>query len=99
MRQLARVYNRSKDVFFLPPLDRYWRRRLYGRVICLLYHRVDAPSHHEFLTQGGSPVISPAELEAELRFFKQQGAMFLTFADLRRGVFPDRSEFAVIVSF
>jgi peptidoglycan/xylan/chitin deacetylase (PgdA/CDA1 family) len=99
LNQIGRVYNRSKDLLFVPALDRYWRGRLYGRVICLLYHRVDSASNNQFLSVGGSPVIPPADLENELRFLKTQGAMFLTFADLRKGIFPGPTEFGVIVSF
>jgi peptidoglycan/xylan/chitin deacetylase (PgdA/CDA1 family) len=99
LNQIGRVYNRSKDLLFNPALDRYWRRQLSGLVICLLYHRVDSPSNNQFLSMGGSPVISPCDLDRELRFLKTQGAMFLTFADLRNGVFPGDSEFGVIISF
>jgi peptidoglycan/xylan/chitin deacetylase (PgdA/CDA1 family) len=99
LNQIGRVYNRSKDLLFVPALNGYWRRQLYGRVICLLYHRVDSLSNNQFLSVGGSPVIPPADFENELRFLKTQGAMFLTFADLRKGIFPGRSEFGVIVSF
>lgn len=99
MGQVARLYNRSKDYLFLPPFDGYWRRRLNGRVICLLYHRVDEPENNRFLTSGGSPVISPHELEADLRLLKSLGARFLTFGDLRQDIFPDNSEFGVIISF
>jgi hypothetical protein len=29
---LHRLANRAKDGLFLPPFDRYWRRRLNGKV-------------------------------------------------------------------
>jgi peptidoglycan/xylan/chitin deacetylase (PgdA/CDA1 family) len=64
-----------------------------------LYHRVDYPQRNEFLTRGGSPVITPEAFETQLRFFKDQGANFMTFADLRNGRFPGKTEFGVIVSF
>ena len=94
-----RFSNRAKDAMFLPPANRYWRSRLYGKVICLLYHRVDLAESNAFLTWGGSPVISRSDFEAELRFLKGQGAVFLTFADLLSGSFPTGSDFGVIISF
>src|SRR6266404_4526519 len=99
MQRAARLYNRSKDFLFAWPFHGYWKRKLNERVICLLYHRVDEPENNKFLSRGGSPVISPSELEADLRFLKNSGARFLTFADLRCGTFPDPTEFGVIISF
>lgn len=99
MNQVQRVCNRTRDLLFVPAFNRYWRKRLRGRIICLLYHRVNSPENDAFLTLGGSPVITPRDLEEELRFLKRQGASFLTFADLRKGVLPDSTEFGVIVSF
>lgn len=99
MKQVQRLRNRARDLLFVPALDRYWRGKLRGHIICLLYHRVDSPENNAFLTLGGSPVIRPSDLEEELRFLKRQGATFLTFADLRKGVLPDGDEFGVIVSF
>ncbi len=99
MGLLGRLANRSRDVLFVPVLDRYWRRRLSGKVLCLLYHRVDEPANHPFMTQSGSPVIPPLALERELRFLQSQGAEFLTFAHLRAGQFPEDDGFGVIVSF
>ncbi len=80
-------------------MDNYWRRQLYGKVLCLLYHRVDEPGRYPFLDQAAAPVIAPEVLVEELRFLQAQGARFMTFADLRRGAFPDDSEFGVIISF
>ena len=77
MRQLSRIMNRSKDFFFHPLLYPHFRKRLYGKVICLLYHRVDEDNSNTFLTRGGSPAITPADFEKELRFLKKQGGVFL----------------------
>src|SRR5262245_32028423 len=98
MRLTQRLRNRAKDVLFFPLLTPYWRGQLNGKVICLLYHRVDAPEKNSFLARGGSPVISPGELERELAFLKRLGAVFLTLADLRKGAFPHGKEFGVVVS-
>lgn len=101
MRQgwMSRVLNRGKDVAFVPLLDGCWRRRLRGRVTCLLYHRVDGSGSGAFLTRGGVPLVRPTELDADLRFLRRQGATFLRFADLRAGRFPDADELAVIICF
>ena len=96
---LRRVANRAKDLLFLPPFDPYWRRRLNGKVLCLLYHRVDHPGRVPFLDRFGVPPIPPRTLLNELSFLKKQGAHFLTFSDLRHGYFPRRNQFGVIVSF
>ncbi len=98
-KQLQRLVNRGKDVLFFPWFYSYWRGRLRGQVLCLLYHRIGDNEKTRFLTRGGSPAISPQEFESDLRFLKKQGADFLTFADLRQGRIPDRSRFAVIISF
>ena len=97
--QLRRVANRAKDLLFLPPFDPYWRRRLNGKVLCLLYHRVDHPGGFPFLDRFGVPPIPAETLLSELSFLKMQGAHFLTFSDLRDGYFPRRDQFGVIVSF
>jgi len=99
LAQLRRLANRAQDLLFLPPFDPYWRRQLNGKVLCLLYHRVDHPGRVPFLDRFGVPPIPPGTLLNELRFLKMQGADFLTFADLRDGYFPSRNRFAVIVSF
>jgi len=96
---LRRLANRAKDLLFLPPFDSYWRRRLNGKVLCLLYHRVDHPGRIPFLDHFGVPPIPPGTLLNELCFLKMQGAHFLTFSDLRHGYFPSRNQFGVIVSF
>ncbi len=99
MSRLGRAANRAADLLFLPPLDRLWRRRLRGKVLCLLYHRVEEPGRVPFLDRFGVPPIPPAALAAELGFLRRNGARFLTYADLRAGRFPSAEEFAVIVSF
>jgi peptidoglycan/xylan/chitin deacetylase (PgdA/CDA1 family) len=99
MSRLGRAANRAADLLFLPPLDRLWRSRLQGKVLCLLYHRVDEPGRVPFLDRYGVPPIPPAALAAELGFLQRRGARFLTYADLRAGRFPSAREFAVIVSF
>ncbi len=67
--------------------------------MALVYHRVDDPLIYPFLTKGGTPVISPEELEGELMILHGYGARFLTLADLRKGIFPASDEFGVIVTF
>lgn len=99
MTLLQRIANRSLDLLFLPPFSGFWRQRLKGKVLCLLYHRVDAPGRIPFLDRFGVPPITPADLREELRFLAGQGAVFLTFSDLRRGSFPAADEIGVIVCF
>jgi peptidoglycan/xylan/chitin deacetylase (PgdA/CDA1 family) len=99
MGLLRRLANRAKDGLFLPPFDGYWRHCLRGKVLCLLYHRVDEPDRVPFLDHFGVPPIPPRQLLEELSFLKLNGAHFLTFADLRHGYFPRRDQFGVIISF
>ncbi|WP_254947625.1 hypothetical protein [Cyanobium sp. N.Huapi 1H5] len=99
MNRLGRAVNRAADLLFLPPLDRLWLRRLRGKVLCLLYHRVDEPGREPFLDRFGVPPIPAEELAAELGVLQRRGARFLTYADLRAGRFPAGSDFGVIVSF
>lgn len=67
--------------------------------MALVYHRVADPARYPFLERGGTPVIHPVQLSREIRFLQEQGARFLTFADLGNGLFPGRGEFGVILSF
>ncbi len=99
MTLLRRITNRSLDLLFCPPFDPLWRHRLKGKVLCLLYHRVDEPGRIAFLDRYGVPPIPPRELVEELGFLANQGAEFLTFSDLRRGIFPGADAFGVIVCF
>jgi len=94
-----RLANRLKDAAFLPPLDRWWRGRMRGRIACLVYHRVGETEDLSFLTRGGSPVIGARQLERDLAWLVRVGARFGTFADLRNGWFPGPEEIGVIVSF
>jgi peptidoglycan/xylan/chitin deacetylase (PgdA/CDA1 family) len=97
--RLGRLANRAADLLFVPPLDRLWRRRQRGKVLCLLYHRVDEPGRIPWLDRFGVPPIRPAELATELGVLQRRGVRFLTFADLRQGRFPAPGEVGVIVSF
>lgn len=99
MAVIGRVANRARDLLFLPGTEHLWRAKLKGRVMALVYHRVDAPENHAFLARGGVPVIRPEALEAELAALRRYGARFLTFTDLRRGHFPDPDEFGVVITF
>lgn len=99
MTLLHRIANRSLDLLFLPGFDRFWRHRLMGKVLCLLYHRVADPGQVPFLDRYGVPPIPPSQLLDELSFLNSQGATFLTFSDLRRGRFPGPEKFGVIVCF
>lgn len=96
---LPRLRHRSRDLLFLPWFDAHWRRRLQGRVLCLLYHRVAERTVDDPLAGYGVPPITPQELAAELQFLSRQGARFLRFSDLRAGPFPGPDQLAVIVSF
>lgn len=80
-------------------MDRFWRARAAGMLTCRLYHRVAERGRFPFMEDVGAPSISPDALKRELGFLRDQGARFMTFADLRRGEFPSEHEFGVIVSF
>jgi peptidoglycan/xylan/chitin deacetylase (PgdA/CDA1 family) len=94
-----RAANRSLDLLFAPAFDRVWRRRLLGKVMCVLYHRVGPRGAVPYLDRFGAPPIAQEELSRELDILRSRGARFMTFAGLRNGEFPDGSEFGVIVSF
>jgi peptidoglycan/xylan/chitin deacetylase (PgdA/CDA1 family) len=94
-----RLLNRSKDLLFVPPLDRLWLRAMRGSVTCLLYHRVDEPDSHPFLSRGGVPLMTPAELESDLVFLLDHDARFLSLEDLRLGRLPSATEVGVVVTF
>ena len=95
-----RIANRSKDfVLFNPFFESFWVNRMRGRVAAMLYHQVQGGAETEFLTRGGSPNISAAELCSDLTFFKKHGARFFTFADLIAGQFPEKDEIGIAVCF
>jgi peptidoglycan/xylan/chitin deacetylase (PgdA/CDA1 family) len=95
----GRFANRAVDLLFVPGTEHLWARRLRGRVLCLLYHRVDDPARHRWLARRGPPVIAPRELERELAVWKRLGARFTTFRELRDGWFPGADEVGVLVCF
>jgi peptidoglycan/xylan/chitin deacetylase (PgdA/CDA1 family) len=99
MNIVRRLANRSKDLLFAPGTERFWMRAMYGKVLCLVYHRVDKPRQFAFLDAYGAPTIAPAALASELEFLSDLGVRFMTFGDLRGGSFPGPSEIGVIVSF
>jgi peptidoglycan/xylan/chitin deacetylase (PgdA/CDA1 family) len=80
-------------------MEPFWRARLRGKVMCLLYHRVAQPGQFPFLDAYGAPTITPQELADDLGFLKAQGASFITLSELRGGEFPGASQFGVIVTF
>lgn len=96
---MGRFANRAKDLLFMPGTATLWRRRLVGKVMALVYHRVDDPARYDFLERGGTPVIRPEALATELIWLRDIGARFMTFTDIRRGEFPDDNEFGVVVTF
>lgn len=99
MSLLARLANRARDLLFLPGTEFFWRACLRGKAMALVYHRVADPTLYPFLAKGGTPVIRPDQLEREIGFLKEQGARFLTFADLRAGRFPGADEFGIVLTF
>ena len=95
-----RIANRSKDyILFNPLLESIWVDKMRGQVAAMLYHQVEGRAETEFLTRGGSPKISTAELRSDLAFFKKLGARFFTFADLIAGQFPEKNEVGIAVCF
>jgi len=97
--QIHRVLNRSKDLLlFNPLLTAHWVEKLRGTVTCLVYHRIDRPENHAFLTRGGVPVIEPEDFFHELRFLLDNGVKFWTFDDLLRKPFPESTEIVFIIS-
>jgi peptidoglycan/xylan/chitin deacetylase (PgdA/CDA1 family) len=96
---LSRASNRLKDLLFLPGTEGYWTRRLSGRVLALLYHRVVATDEHTFLTRGGTPTTALDSFDADISFLQKLGATFLTFDDIRRGVQSGIPGFGVAITF
>jgi peptidoglycan/xylan/chitin deacetylase (PgdA/CDA1 family) len=99
--QIARLRNRALDIAYFPGCEWFTLPRRRGRVACLVYHRVVTPSNdtYSFMTRGGVPAIDPDELASDLAYLKSNGALFLTFDDLRAGHFPSDREWGVIASF
>lgn len=93
---IRRILNRSKDLLFIAPFDRFRIGAMRGKVTCFLYHRVG--ESHEFLDRGGPPIIV-AELERDLQLLRGLRAIFLTFEDLRNGRFPTADEIGAIICF
>ncbi len=96
---MRRLLYRSLDLAFPAIADPFWRARVRGTVRCLLYHRVGRVGEFPFLDEHGGAVVEADQLRRDIQFMARQGARFLTFSDLRRGVFPGKREFGVVVSF
>ena len=100
MNIFNRITNRSLDyLLFNRWMEPYWLDRMRGKIMCLLYHRIDDPDNNSFLTHGGSPVIQPEEFEKDLSFYLEHGVRFMSFSDIRKNNFPSVSEIGIIVSF
>jgi len=99
--QIARFINRALDITYFPGCERLRLAHRRGRVACLVYHRVVSPSNdpYSFVTCGGVPAIDPDELASDLAYLEGNGALFLTFDDLRSGRFPSERETGIIVAF
>lgn len=93
----GRILNRAKDGLFIAPLLPWWRRRLAGKVMIYLYHRIGPEGEHRFLDEGGSPLTGVDEFCADLRLLRNLGAKFIRFSDLAQCDF-DRGEFNVVIS-
>lgn len=96
---LSRILYRAQDCLFPAFANRYWRQKVSEQVRSLVYHRVGRIGEFPFIDAFGAPVIDALSLARDIRFLQNQGARFLTFADLREGRFPGAGEFGVIVSF
>ena len=97
---IKRIVNRSIDYLTaLPTVERRWINQLKGKVSCLLYHRVEDYGQHAFLDEGGSPVISEADLEREFGYLRALPAKFYTLADLNKGHFPDKDTIGIVICF
>ena len=100
MNIFKRIANRSLDyILFNRWMEPYWLERMRGKIMCLLYHRVDYPDNNSFLTRGGSPVIKPEDFENDLKFYLDHDARFMSFSDLRENNFPSPSEIGIIITF
>lgn len=95
----SRAANRLKDLLFVPGTESFWTKRLSGRVLALLYHRVVKTEAHGFLVRGGTPTTPLEQFEADMDFLAKVGATFLTFDDLRRGRMPSGDSFGVAITF
>ena len=94
---LARLLNRARDVLYIAPLRSIWLRRLRGRAMVYLYHRIGSIGDHDFLDSGGSPITSAAEFSRDLALLKKMGAEFICFSELSSCSF-DANKFYVVIS-
>jgi len=92
----SRLVNRSKDLLFIAPLLPMWRRRLAGKAMVYLYHRVEEEGQKPFLDAGGSPVISPDEFRRDIRSLKKMGAQFVRFSELPNCDFKSDAFYVVL---
>lgn len=94
-----RLGNRSKDVLFTGLTRSWWARRMQGRVMVLVYHRIAYDHEHSFLAQGGCPTTSPEEFARDIDYLRDIGAVFYTFDDLLGGAFPKSDTIGVAITF
>ena len=93
---IQRVLNRAKDLLFISPLLPLWRKRLNGKAMVYLYHRIGELGEHVFLDQGGSPIVSAQEFRKDIQGLKKIGAQFVRFSDLARCDY-DSGQFYVVI--
>lgn len=77
-----RLLNRAKDLLFIKPLLPFWRKRLNGKAMIYLYHRLEEKGKYSFLDEGGSPMTSVDEYRQDIQMLKSWGASFVRFSDL-----------------
>jgi len=82
LNQFSRILNRLKDILFLRPFLPFWVRRLQGKGMIYLYHRIDNELAFPFLNKGGSPWTSPEEFRQDLLTLKSFGAEFVSFSEM-----------------
>ena len=93
---IQRIFNRAKDLLFIRPLLPYWRKRLNGKAMVYLYHRIGEQGEHSFLDQGGSPIVSAAEFQKDIQSLKKMGGQFVRFSDLAKCDY-DSGQFYVVI--
>ena len=91
-----RLLNRARDLLFYRGFVWLWRRRLNGKAMIYLYHRIESQGTHPFLDSGGSPCTDAQEFRRDIRYLKELGAEFVRFSDLAGCDFSSNSFYVVI---
>lgn len=72
---------------------------LYGKVTCILYHRIAEHGEQAYLEQASVPCTPPASFRRHLEYLRDAGAEFFTFRDLAQGRVPGPRTPGFVITF